>query len=173
MFYVPDRPDEEQSALKRQPGQAAPTVEDGRTCVAALRAAGAPPAEIFQKLIEMGLDPDTSRALLEQGAATTSRGRKRKRGSERGRGRSDGDEARDSLDDPQVQAVYANALQQAGQRNILIGGIVFVIGVVVTAATLAASSGPEGGRYVIAWGAIVFGAIQFFRGLSQTSQGRQ
>jgi len=37
---------------------------------------------------------------------------------------------------------------------------------------LSASSGPGGGRYVIAWGAIIFGAIQFFRGAAQASSGQ-
>ena len=64
-------------------------------------------------------------------------------------------------------------LKQAGQRNMLIGGLVCVIGVVITLGTLAAASGAAGGSYIIAWGAIVFGAIQFFRGVGQTSQASQ
>jgi hypothetical protein len=39
-------------------------------------------------------------------------------------------------------------------------------GTVVTIATYsAAASSPTGGRYIVAWGAIVFGIIDFFRGL--------
>jgi HEAT repeat protein len=36
--------------------------------------------------------------------------------------------------------------------------------------TYLAASGPGGGTYVIAWGAIVFGAIRFFQGLSDRNQ---
>ena len=64
-------------------------------------------------------------------------------------------------------------LKRAGQRNMLIGGLVCVVGIVITLGTLAAASSPGGGRYVIAWGAIAWGAIQFFRGLGQMSQAEQ
>ena len=40
-------------------------------------------------------------------------------------------------------------------------------GILVTVVTyLAAENSPGGGTYVVAWGAILFGAIQFFRGLT-------
>src|SRR5262245_204114 len=61
--------------------------------------------------------------------------------------------------------------QAAGRRSMAIGGIVCVIGLVVTLGTMAAA-GDAGGRVVIAWGAIVFGAIQFFRGMGQANHGR-
>jgi len=55
-----------------------------------------------------------------------------------------------------------------GVRNMVIGGLWCVGGILVTAITYgAASSGSGGGSYVIAWGAIVFGAIQFFKGVFQ------
>jgi hypothetical protein len=63
------------------------------------------------------------------------------------------------------------AVQAAGRRNMAIGGIVCVIGLVVTLVTIAAA-GDGGGRVIFAWGAIVFGAIQFFRGLAQANHGR-
>ncbi len=65
----------------------------------------------------------------------------------------------------------AKAKQEAGQRNMLFGALWCVGGIVVTAATFAAASNSGGGSYVVAWGAIVFGAIQFFRGLSQSAEG--
>ncbi len=44
-------------------------------------------------------------------------------------------------------------------------------GIIVTVLTYyAAASSAGGGTYIIAWGAIVFGAIQFFRGLMQSSE---
>lgn len=63
------------------------------------------------------------------------------------------------------------AVRAAGRRNMAIGGIVCGIGLLVTLGTMAAA-GEGGGRVVIAWGAIVFGAIQFFRGMGQANQGR-
>ncbi len=49
-----------------------------------------------------------------------------------------------------------------GQRSMIFGGLVCVVGILITAGTYASAEG--GGTYFIAWGAIVFGAIQFFRG---------
>jgi hypothetical protein len=57
------------------------------------------------------------------------------------------------------------AENEAGRRNMLMGALWFFGGLIVTIVTLAAASG--GGTYIIAWGAIVFGAIQFFRGYAQ------
>ena len=59
---------------------------------------------------------------------------------------------------------------QHGLRNMAIGAVVCVVGIVITAATYsAASSG--GGHYVVAWGAIIFGAFQFLKGLFQLATG--
>jgi hypothetical protein len=56
-----------------------------------------------------------------------------------------------------------------GTRNIAIGGLVCLAGILVTAATYSAASG--GGRYVVAWGAILFGGIQFLVGLVKIATG--
>ncbi|MEX2459548.1 MAG: hypothetical protein WD770_11265 [Actinomycetota bacterium] len=54
-----------------------------------------------------------------------------------------------------------------------IGGAVAVIGILVTVITYsAASSGSGGGRYVVAWGAIVFGALAFLQGLVEWRKNR-
>ncbi len=58
---------------------------------------------------------------------------------------------------------------QIGLRNMAIGAVVCIIGIAVTAATYSAAS--SGGHYIVAWGAIVFGAIQFFKGLFQLATG--
>lgn len=63
------------------------------------------------------------------------------------------------------------AIREEGQKNMLYGGLWFMGGVAVTAFSYLAA-GPGGGRYVLAWGAILFGAIQFIRGAVQSS-GRQ
>ena len=72
-------------------------------------------------------------------------------------------------DDADISDVAA--LQAIGRRNMAIGGLVCVIGLVVTLGSMAAA-GDGGGRFVIAWGAIVWGAVQFFRGMNQTNIGR-
>lgn len=64
-----------------------------------------------------------------------------------------------------VEKHYSAAKNKAADKNMLYGGLWCVGGIVVTAATYSAASG--GGSYVVAWGAILFGGIQFFRGLSQ------
>jgi hypothetical protein len=62
----------------------------------------------------------------------------------------------------------SEAKGKAGKKNMLYGALWCVGGIVVTAATYSAAS-DGGGTYVVAWGAIIFGAIQFFRGLAQSS----
>lgn len=56
-----------------------------------------------------------------------------------------------------------------GNSNMWIGGVICLIGIVVTVGSCLLA-GEGGGRYYIAWGAIVWGGIQFFRGLSQSNQ---
>jgi len=56
----------------------------------------------------------------------------------------------------------------AGRKHMIMGAVVCAIGITVTVASYS-SAEEGGGSYVVAWGAIVFGAIQFFRGLIQTT----
>ena len=62
-----------------------------------------------------------------------------------------------------------DVMQQLGRRNMMIGGAVCALGLIVTCGTLAAG----GSHVVIAWGAIIWGFIQFARGMSQINQSRQ
>lgn len=50
------------------------------------------------------------------------------------------------------------------KKNMLFGFLWCVGGIVVTVITYANASSGGGGRYVVAWGAIVFGALQFLNG---------
>jgi len=61
-----------------------------------------------------------------------------------------------------VDAVQQRREGGSANKNVIIGGIFFFGGILVT--ILSMSSGNGG---IIAIGAIVFGGIQFFRGLSQ------
>ncbi len=60
-----------------------------------------------------------------------------------------------------LSRMRSEALRSAGKRNMRYGALWCIVGTVVTIATYSAASG--GGTYVVAWGAIGFGAIQFFR----------
>jgi hypothetical protein len=66
-----------------------------------------------------------------------------------------------------LKAARSKAMKEAGQKNMLYGALWCIGGLIVTAVTFQAAAG--GGSYVIAWGAILFGGIQFFRGLMQSS----
>lgn len=66
-----------------------------------------------------------------------------------------------------VQEAHSNALTEAGKKNMGIGAACFVGGVGVSALSYFMASGSGGGRWLIAAGAIVVGAVQFFRGVSQ------
>lgn len=61
-------------------------------------------------------------------------------------------------------AAFAQAVKSSGTKNALFGALWCVGGTAVTVLTYEAASG--GGTYVVAWGAILFGAIQTIRGLA-------
>ena len=63
-------------------------------------------------------------------------------------------------------AAPENPARTLAERRMLFGALWCIGGVFVTAITYMAASGPGGGTYIVAWGAIVFGGIQFFRGLT-------
>lgn len=79
------------------------------------------------------------------------------------------------LDAESAQIVVTNlgearskAVQSAGTKNMIYGALWCIGGIVVTAVTYNSAQG--GGKYVVAWGAILFGAIQFIGGLVQASK---
>jgi hypothetical protein len=117
------------------------SVEDAMRTARALMAAGILKEQLRDKLNEQGFDATTIRAVLYR------------------------------LDSEQrpIQMPTTNSIPiggSSGQRDMAIGCIICIIGIVVTFFTYtAASSNPGGGTYVVAWGAIIFGAIRFFRGL--------
>jgi hypothetical protein len=63
-----------------------------------------------------------------------------------------------------VFELRARARREAGGSAMLQGALWCVGGLVVTGITFAMASG--GGIYVVAYGAIIFGAIQFLKGLA-------
>jgi hypothetical protein len=68
-----------------------------------------------------------------------------------------------------LQQLQARAHREAGQKDMLYGALWCIGGIVVTAVSYSAAASAGGGTYVITWGAVVFGAIQFFRGLARSA----
>lgn len=62
-----------------------------------------------------------------------------------------------------LRQIARNNARDAAVRRMWIGAAWAIGGTLVTVITFAAAQG--GGTYIVAWGAIVFGAIDFLRGL--------
>ncbi|HEY4122541.1 MAG TPA: hypothetical protein VGM56_31975 [Byssovorax sp.] len=59
----------------------------------------------------------------------------------------------------------------AAKNQMIIGALICVVGVVVTVVSYSSASG--GSRYIFAWGAIIFGAFRFVRGLVALNQAKR
>ena len=57
--------------------------------------------------------------------------------------------------------------QKNANKDMLYGALWCIGGIIVTVASYSAASG--GGTYIVTWGAILFGAIQFFKGLANST----
>ncbi len=58
------------------------------------------------------------------------------------------------------------AQRDAALRSMALGAVVAFVGILVTAVTYSAAAvSPSGGSYLVAYGAIMFGGLQFLRGL--------
>jgi len=66
---------------------------------------------------------------------------------------------------PGCPATAAAAETHPGRRDIVCGSLWLIIGIVVTAGTYLIAAEAGGGRYIVAWGAMLFGGLQFLRGL--------
>jgi hypothetical protein len=68
----------------------------------------------------------------------------------------------------ELRAAFKEGQLAAAKKDMLHGGLWLVGGLLVTGITFAMAS--EGGSYFMTWGAIIFGGIQFFKGLIRTLQ---
>jgi hypothetical protein len=69
----------------------------------------------------------------------------------------------------ELKQARAEAQKVAAQKNMFYGAFWCIGGIAVTVLTYQAASDMGGGRFIIAWGAALVGAIQFLRGLTQLS----
>lgn len=72
-------------------------------------------------------------------------------------------------DQPALHIGAPPAELAAAERDMLHGGLWLGGGLLVTVGSLVMAAG---GRFVMAWGAVIFGGIQFFRGLIRYRQHR-
>lgn len=62
-----------------------------------------------------------------------------------------------------VETEASKSKQSQADKDILFGSLWLAGGTIVTVVSMSSASG--GGRYIITWGAILFGAIQLIKGL--------
>ena len=68
----------------------------------------------------------------------------------------------------------ASAARKRGIQQILIGAVLFVVGLIITVATYGgASSSPRGGTYFVAYGPMIFGVIGMIRGAIALAQAKK
>lgn len=75
-------------------------------------------------------------------------------------------EIADLIVSPLVKEIH-RVKQERGNKDMMVGGLWLAGGILVTVLTFSAASG--GGTYVIAYGAIIAGLVQFVRGMMNSS----
>ncbi len=66
-----------------------------------------------------------------------------------------------------LKQAVVDSNKKAGRKNMLYGALWCGGGALVTIVTMAMADG--GGKFILAWGAILFGGIQFVRGAVQSA----
>lgn len=73
----------------------------------------------------------------------------------------------------EVKKLRSNAIRADGFKNLGIGALWCVGGIIVTAVSYSmAASSASGGSYLVTWGAVIFGGIQMLRGLFRILSGK-
>lgn len=135
-----------------------------------LKELGLNSAEIKAKLIERGLDAESAAVLAHGVGAADPRPSLLElniaqplRESWKGAMTYD-----DRLNPPPPSDPAAPTSSSGGlPADALLGGFIALMGIVVTVTTYLSASERNGGTYVIAWGAILFGGMRFIRGLTR------
>ncbi|MBS1910640.1 MAG: hypothetical protein JST22_01515 [Bacteroidetes bacterium] len=108
-------------------------------------AAGVPPAGVQAALVEHGMENDAAANMVSLIV------------NERNF---------DSVAAATVASDTMDPETERARKDMIAGGIICLIGIAVTIVSyVAASNG--GGRYVVTWGAVLFGGIRFFRGYAR------
>ena len=68
-----------------------------------------------------------------------------------------------------VFSIRTKAIQDTAKKKMFHGALWCLGGLVVTALNLSLSG--EGEGFILAWGVVIFGALQFLRGLAQYASG--
>jgi hypothetical protein len=159
MYFIPPEDQEQPAPEKGQDKFVAAAYDYAERRLAA----GMALTEIEGELIQAGFGEQISAAVANDPelAPPTRGGRRRGRGLTRYEAPRLPNSPVPGSEDPIA------ARRAAGRRNMLVGGLWCAGGLIVTLVSLAASAG--GGTYIVAWGAILFGAIQFIRGSGQAS----
>jgi len=110
---------------------------------------GSSKGEVLKQLLAYGYDQDRAETIIDEAA------RWRYKNSDISR--------------PGLNSTISNGATGGGNSNMWIGGAICLIGIIITVGSCMAA-GEGGGRYTIAYGAIIWGAIQFFRGMSQSNE---
>jgi hypothetical protein len=161
MFGMPPPPEPEPTTVSGQDGNRQ-SVQD---YAQELLDEGCTPLQVEQALLGEGLNGKAAAAVVREVTAT----RRARPGKAR---RSDGSLFADARDE-RLRAAEARALLEAGRRNMAIGGVACVGGMLVTVFSILGAQGPGGGIFIVAWGAILYGAAQFIRGASQTQAAKR
>lgn len=126
-------------------------------------------AEIKAKLLERGLDAESAAVLAHSVGAADPRPSlielniaQPLRESWKGAMTYDDRLNPPSPSDPSAPTASSRGLS----ADALLGGVICLVGIVVTVATYLSATERGGGAYVIAWGAILFGGFRFIRGLT-------
>ncbi len=117
-------------------------LKEARKNAALLLQAGLTVEEVQKHLIDKGLDPADVAKVVKSRAA---------------------------LNLMKTMEPSRSSPAKSGQKDMIVGAVWCLGGIVVTAVTYRAAL--AGGTYLVAWGAIVFGAIQFARGLLRAMRG--
>ncbi|MCI0637595.1 MAG: hypothetical protein L0Y72_24260 [Gemmataceae bacterium] len=173
-MFIPPPP-----ADPNPPAQSSPTIDDLVAYVHDCLNKGSQPEEIRKHLIALDYPPELANEVVHRvltmlalnagvapPPAPIPSGGKKKKGKKKGAA---------AVVSNQSISLYRQEkvlLDQLGRRNMLFGGMWFVGGLIVTLGTMAMVS-EGGGRFVIAWGAVIWGAIQFIRGKTQVNAAQQ
>jgi hypothetical protein len=107
---------------------------------------GSSPDTVKGSMIGRGVNPDIASAIIEKAVAF------RRPASNR--------EANGSDSSP----VMHSSRSESASGDMLVGGSICLVGILITTASYDSATG--GGTYVVAWGAILFGAIKFLKGVA-------